>query len=101
MFPVETESQNNEGELTEVTVPTSGEEAMEALDPRQYQLEMLGKAVAGNVIAVLETGSGKTLIAVMLIREIVAKERLERMERRMVSVLSTELFMLLSSWWLC
>lgn len=35
---------------------------------RSYQLEALEKAINGNTIAFLETGSGKTLIAVMLLR---------------------------------
>uniref|UniRef100_A0A0E0NXL7 Dicer-like protein n=1 Tax=Oryza rufipogon TaxID=4529 RepID=A0A0E0NXL7_ORYRU len=35
---------------------------------RWYQLEALERAVRGNTLAFLETGSGKTLIAVMLLR---------------------------------
>uniref|UniRef100_A0A0E0KFW1 Uncharacterized protein n=1 Tax=Oryza punctata TaxID=4537 RepID=A0A0E0KFW1_ORYPU len=35
---------------------------------RWYQLEALERAVRGNTVAFLETGSGKTLIAVMLLR---------------------------------
>lgn len=34
----------------------------------RYQLEALERAVRGNTLAFLETGSGKTLIAVMLLR---------------------------------
>ncbi|OMO64341.1 hypothetical protein COLO4_32071 [Corchorus olitorius] len=35
---------------------------------RSYQLEALEKAIKQNTITYLETGSGKTLIAVMLLR---------------------------------
>ncbi|KAI9494240.1 hypothetical protein BDB00DRAFT_928356 [Zychaea mexicana] len=52
------------------------------LAPRDYQYEIFQKAVEDNVLAVLDTGSGKTLIAVMLIKYIAAKEREERMSRR-------------------
>ncbi|KAG2217031.1 hypothetical protein INT45_003987 [Circinella minor] len=52
------------------------------LPPRDYQYELFQKAVDENVLAVLDTGSGKTLIAVMLIKHIAAKEREERLKRR-------------------
>ncbi|CAL4917737.1 unnamed protein product [Urochloa decumbens] len=35
---------------------------------RSYQLEALERALAGNTVAFLETGAGKTLIAVLLLR---------------------------------
>lgn len=40
--------------------------------PRKYQEEILQHALKGNVIAALKTGSGKTYIAVLLIRYICA-----------------------------
>ncbi|PXF48751.1 Endoribonuclease Dicer-like [Gracilariopsis chorda] len=40
------------------------------LTPRRYQLEILRRAQESNVIALLETGSGKTLIAALLVREV-------------------------------
>ena len=43
-------------------------------DPREYQLALFEKAKEENTIAVLETGSGKTLIAVLLIRHVLDKE---------------------------
>jgi endoribonuclease Dicer len=41
---------------------------------RDYQSELFARAKAGNIIAVLDTGSGKTLIAALLLRDIVTKE---------------------------
>ena len=38
------------------------------LAPRAYQEELIRRALRGNVIAVLETGSGKTLIAAEVVR---------------------------------
>ncbi|KAK5121719.1 hypothetical protein LTR85_004594 [Meristemomyces frigidus] len=46
-------------------------------NPRQYQLELFERAQKQNTIAVLDTGSGKTLIAVLLLRWIIDQE-LER-----------------------
>uniref|UniRef100_A0A914VN96 Helicase/UvrB N-terminal domain-containing protein n=1 Tax=Plectus sambesii TaxID=2011161 RepID=A0A914VN96_9BILA len=37
--------------------------------PRDYQLELVEKAINRNIIVPLGTGSGKTFIGVMLIRE--------------------------------
>ncbi|KAK8235709.1 dicer-like protein 1 [Phyllosticta capitalensis] len=42
--------------------------------PREYQMELFERAKEDNVIAVLDTGSGKTLIAVLLLRHILEKE---------------------------
>lgn len=46
-------------------------------NPRDYQLELFELAKKQNTIAVLDTGSGKTLIAVLLLRWVVDQE-LER-----------------------
>jgi endoribonuclease Dicer len=46
-------------------------------NPREYQLELYERAKTENTIAVLDTGSGKTLIAVLLLRHIIDEE-LER-----------------------
>ena len=46
-------------------------------NPRDYQLELFERAKAENTIAVLDTGSGKTLIAVLLLRHVIDEE-LER-----------------------
>ena len=47
----------------------------EALKPRAYQLEIVEKALQGNTIACLGTGSGKTFIAILLIKEMSADVR--------------------------
>lgn len=45
------------------------------LIPRQYQFDMYEKALQENVIAVMDTGSGKTLVAAMLIKEMIQREQ--------------------------
>ncbi|KAL9579266.1 MAG: hypothetical protein Q9203_006771, partial [Teloschistes exilis] len=47
-------------------------------DPREYQLELFERAKNQNIIAVLDTGSGKTLIAVLLLRYILDQELEDR-----------------------
>lgn len=48
--------------------------------PREYQVELFERAKVQNIIAVLDTGSGKTLIAVLLLRHIIDQE----LERRAI-----------------
>ncbi|KAG6900442.1 hypothetical protein C0993_010489 [Termitomyces sp. T159_Od127] len=50
------------------------EDPAENLLPRRYQEEVFAKAQTGNIIAALNTGSGKTLIGLLLIRWISALE---------------------------
>ncbi|KAF6815456.1 RNase3 domain protein [Colletotrichum sojae] len=46
--------------------------------PREYQYELFERAKKKNIIAVLDTGSGKTLIAALLLRHILEKELEDR-----------------------
>lgn len=46
--------------------------------PRDYQTELFEKAKEENIIAVLDTGSGKTHIATLLLRHILDKELEDR-----------------------
>lgn len=43
--------------------------------PRDYQLELLEQAIEKNVILFLGTGTGKTFISVMLLRELLHQTR--------------------------
>ncbi|CAG8442886.1 9275_t:CDS:2 [Ambispora leptoticha] len=73
-------SENKPAKIPEAKEPV--ETAKDALIARKYQIELWEKAKKDNVIAVLETGSGKTFIAVLLIKEVVAEERMLRRLRR-------------------
>jgi endoribonuclease Dicer len=55
-------------------VPVSDLSSGDVLVPRQYQQEIFLKAQQRNVIAVLDTGSGKTLISVLLIKWVFRQE---------------------------
>lgn len=48
---------------------------MEELEPRIYQLELVEKAKTENLVLCLPTGTGKTFIAVLLIRELSSEIR--------------------------
>ncbi|KAG6845200.1 hypothetical protein H0H87_012527 [Tephrocybe sp. NHM501043] len=50
------------------------ESSKDGLLPRRYQEEVFARAQAGNIIAALNTGSGKTLISLLLIRWISSLE---------------------------
>jgi ERCC4-related helicase len=40
-----------------------------SITPRDYQKQILAEAIEKNVIAFIDTGSGKTLISFLLIKE--------------------------------
>ncbi|KAF4614984.1 hypothetical protein D9613_003301 [Agrocybe pediades] len=48
---------------------------LEKLVPRRYQEEVFERAQKGNIIAALDTGSGKTLISLLLIKWITSLEK--------------------------
>ncbi|KAJ5973392.1 hypothetical protein N7481_010602 [Penicillium waksmanii] len=48
------------------------------LDPRAYQIELFERAKLQNTIAVLDTGKWMTLIAVLLLKEILQRELIDR-----------------------
>ncbi|KAL6710207.1 Dicer-like protein 1 [Coniothyrium glycines] len=50
-------------------------------NPRDYQTELFQRAKGENIIAVLDTGSGKTHIATLLLRHILDKELEDRAQR--------------------
>ncbi|KAM0930615.1 hypothetical protein ACQ4PT_000868 [Festuca glaucescens] len=54
----------------------------------RYQVEVFEAALRGNTIAVLDTGSGKTMVAVMLAREHVRRVRAGEAPRRIVLFLA-------------
>uniref|UniRef100_A0A0D3HEX0 Uncharacterized protein n=1 Tax=Oryza barthii TaxID=65489 RepID=A0A0D3HEX0_9ORYZ len=54
----------------------------------QYQVEVFEAALRGNTIAVLDTGSGKTMVAVMLAREHARRVRAGGAPRRIVVFLA-------------
>jgi hypothetical protein len=60
--------------MTLVYIPEPGE----VLIPREYQKEIFSKAQERNVIAVLDTGSGKTLISALLIKWISEQEHSQK-----------------------
>ncbi|KAI1325782.1 hypothetical protein F5Y16DRAFT_411279 [Xylariaceae sp. FL0255] len=54
------------------------EESAIISSPREYQTELFERAKQKNIIAVLDTGTGKTLIAALLLRHIVQQELEDR-----------------------
>ncbi|KAI1304584.1 Dicer-like protein 1 [Mortierella claussenii] len=71
---------------TEVVVPEVPVDPY--LVPRTYQIELFRKALRKNIIAVMDTGSGKTLVAVMLIKAMIEREQAaQRMEHEQAGVI--------------
>jgi endoribonuclease Dicer len=50
--------------------------------PREYQVELFERAKEKNTIAVLDTGTGKTLIATLLLRHIIEQELIDRDDKK-------------------
>ncbi|GFF41577.1 dicer-like protein 1 [Aspergillus udagawae] len=64
----------SDGELSIAHLVAKQDLGSGMLDPREYQIELFERAKAQNTIAVLDTGSGKTLIAVLLLRHTILNE---------------------------
>ena len=64
--------------LSVVKASIQAERSKKRLEPRDYQLELYERARRENTIAVLGTGTGKTLIACLLIKDILIQERVNR-----------------------
>ena len=64
--------------LSVVKVSIQAERSRKRLEPRDYQIELYERARRENTIAVLGTGTGKTLIACLLIKDILIAERVSR-----------------------
>lgn len=74
---VKKEVNSNDEDLSVRSLLQKQEQPNTIKNPREYQLELYERAKMENTIAVLDTGSGKTLIAVLLLRHIIDEE-LER-----------------------
>lgn len=64
--------------LSVVKVSIQAERSKKRLEPRDYQMELYERARRENTVAVLGTGTGKTLIACLLIKDILIQERVNR-----------------------
>jgi hypothetical protein len=76
--------------LSVVKVSIQVERSRKRLEPRDYQMELYERARRENTIAVLGTGTGKTLIACLLIKDILIQERLNRVAGIKVSLALTD-----------
>ena len=73
------EVQNADDEALSIRLLMSKQESNVIItDPREYQVELFERAKKQNTIAVLDTGSGKTLIAVLLLKHIIDQELEDR-----------------------
>lgn len=68
---IEAASQNPD--LIDVDMNHEGQPDLPSTVPRKYQQEILEEALKRNIIAVLPTGVGKTLIGALLIKRTVAE----------------------------
>ncbi|BFZ60194.1 Dicer-like protein 1 [Saitoella coloradoensis] len=71
-------SKSTEGTIPSSVVEEDNDKFKVITDPRPYQLELFERAKEGNIIAVLDTGSGKTMIACLLLKHILTVERERR-----------------------
>jgi endoribonuclease Dicer len=64
----------NEEQLSIKDIFAKQDTTVRITDPRDYQTELFPRAKSGNVVAVLDTGSGKTYIATLLLRHVLDQE---------------------------
>ncbi|KAG0040768.1 Dicer-like protein 1 [Podila clonocystis] len=73
--------------LTSLRVDTPEMQKEPEFIPRSYQIQMYEKALNENTIAVMDTGSGKTLVAAMLIKEMIRREIMANRDPTQISLL--------------
>lgn len=64
----------NEEQLSIRDILAKQETTVRITNPRDYQTELFQRAKSGNIIAVLDTGSGKTHIATLLLKHVIDEE---------------------------
>lgn len=74
--------------MSVVKASIQAERSKKRLEPRDYQIELFERARRENTIAVLGTGTGKTLIACLLIKDILVQERVNRVNGKKALTLS-------------
>ncbi|KAF1846746.1 endoribonuclease dcr-1 [Cucurbitaria berberidis CBS 394.84] len=73
-FEEATSKSGNEEQLSIRDILAKQESTVRITNPRDYQTELFQRAKGENIIAVLDTGSGKTHIATLLLRHILDEE---------------------------
>jgi endoribonuclease Dicer len=61
-------------ELTSIADLLAKQDSVIINDPRDYQIELFQMAKNQNIVAVLPTGSGKTMISILLLQHILDQE---------------------------
>ncbi|KAK9795892.1 hypothetical protein WJX73_009969 [Symbiochloris irregularis] len=67
------EPDSAQGDCWALPTSLSMASTLPSLVPRAYQTELYEEALGGNIIAYMDTGTGKTLISVLLIKATIAK----------------------------